>query len=111
MVTELNSYEIHLHQPLKTNQIMKMYKMMAQNNCDVYLYQNSLIADGGHLTKLLSFFLFVDLDEPILMIIDGENVDCTYNDVQKLCKDNIHTITCRRKYDESMIQESSSIIV
>lgn len=110
-MTELNSYEIRLHRPLKTTQIMKFYKTISKSDCDVYLHQNSLIADGGHLSKLLSFFLFIDLDEPILLIIDGKSVECTYDDVQELWKDSIENTYCRKRYNETAINSSSSIIV
>jgi hypothetical protein len=111
VVPELNSYEIRLHQPLKTNQIMKMYKCISKHGCDIYLHQNHLIADGGHLPKLLSFFLFVNFNEPILMIIDGENVGAAYDEIQNCWKENLVSTNCRRKYTESMINSNTSIMV
>ncbi|ARI77691.1 hypothetical protein [Halobacillus mangrovi] len=110
-VAELNSYEILLHQPLKTNQIMKMYKCISKHGCDIYLHQDHLIADGGHLPKLLSFFLFVDLREPILMIVDGDNVGAAFEEIHNCWEENIISTTCRRKYSGSMVNSSTSILV
>lgn len=55
-MSQLSSYHLHLNRPLSTDQIINIYKHSTENNRNIYLHQNHLIADAGHLTKLLSFF-------------------------------------------------------
>lgn len=108
---ELSSYQITLKRPLKTNQVMKLYKTITKNGCDLYLHQKHLIADGGHLPKLLSFFLFMDLDHSFVMIIDGENVDQVYDEIEGICLENIAESNCRRRYSGSSTENDISISV
>ncbi|MYL70725.1 hypothetical protein GLW00_07680 [Halobacillus litoralis] len=110
-MSELSSYQITLNRPLKTNQIMKVYKTISKTGCDLYLHQNQLIADAGHLPKLLSFFLFMDKDESFVMIIDGECVDDVYDQIEGEWQDHIAESTCRRKYDDAMVENETSILV
>ncbi|CDQ19972.1 hypothetical protein [Halobacillus karajensis] len=110
-MNELSSYQITLKRPLKTIQIMKMYKIITKNGCDLYLLQNQLIADAGHLPKLLSFFLFMDVDDPFLMIIDGKCVDKVYQKIEAEWKEHIVESSCRRKYSKSVVESEISISV
>lgn len=110
-MNELSSYQITLKRPLKTNQIMKLYKTIAKNRCDLYLHQSHLIADAGHLPKLLSFFLFMDLDNSFVMIIDGECVDQAYDEVDAIWQENIAESNCRRRFSENMMKNETSISV
>lgn len=81
---EISSYYIHLkEQPLSMKEIMNIYRFVEQSTYDVYLYQDDLIADTSILPKLLSFFLYYQRNEPILMIIDGENVEYAYQRIMK----------------------------
>ncbi|QAS51237.1 hypothetical protein [Halobacillus litoralis] len=108
---ELSSYQVQLQKPLKTNQIMKLYKSVTKNNCDLYLNQKHLIADAGHLPKLLSFFLFMDIDTPFVIIIDGEHVDDVYDEIEAEWMDSIVESSCRRKYCDSLVNSDTSISV
>ncbi|MFQ3546050.1 hypothetical protein Q7A53_18365 [Halobacillus rhizosphaerae] len=108
---ELSSYHVYFHQPLTTNQIVNIHKLSTKNKQSVYLHQNHLIADAGHLTKLLSFFLFVNVDEPVLLIIDGENVEDVYEELQSLCTDNISEVNRRTRYSEQIMNSRTSITV
>ncbi|MGP4075006.1 hypothetical protein [Halobacillus sp. K22] len=108
---ELSSYQLHLHQPLQTNQVMKLYKLVSRSNQNVYLHQNHLIADGGHLPKLMSFFLLMDIKEPLVMIIDGEEVEKTFQEIENSWQENISEASCRRKYTDSIINSNTSIFV
>ncbi|MGP4068323.1 MULTISPECIES: hypothetical protein [Halobacillus] len=108
---ELSSYQLHLHQPLQTNQVMKLYKLVSKSNQNVYVHQNHLIADSGHLPKLMSFFLLMDINEPLVMIIDGEEVEQTFQEIESSWKDNIAEANCRRRYTDSIINSNSSIFV
>ncbi|GEN52496.1 hypothetical protein [Halobacillus faecis] len=110
-MNQLSSYQITLNRPLKTNQIMKVYKTISKNGCDLYLHQNQLIADAGHLPKLLSFFLFMNKEESFVMIIDGECVDDVYDEIKGEWQDHIAESTCRRKYNEDMVENETSILV
>lgn len=110
-MNELSSYQITLKSPLKTNQVMKLYKTISKNGCDLYLHQNHLIADAGHLPKLLSFFLFMDLDYSFVMIIDGKYVDHVYDEIEAIAQENIAESACRRRYSENVIENDISISV
>ncbi|WP_246363640.1 hypothetical protein [Halobacillus locisalis] len=111
ILKELYSYQIQFHQPLTTKQVMKMHKLISANNHQMYLHQGQLIADAGHLPKLMSFFLFMDMDQPIILIIDGENVEVSYNELEKCWEEHIANTSCRKKYTESMMNANTSIIV
>ncbi|SFG28197.1 hypothetical protein SAMN05216353_1327 [Halobacillus alkaliphilus] len=108
---ELSSYQLHLHQPLQTNQVMKLYKLVSKSNQNIYLHQNHLIADGGHLPKLMSFFLLMDIEEPLVMIIDGEEVEETFQEIEDSWQENIAEANRRTKYPDSIINSNISIFV
>ncbi|MFG6149118.1 hypothetical protein [Halobacillus sp. B23F22_1] len=108
---QLSSYHIYFNQPLSTNQLVNIYKYSTKNNRNIYLHQNHLIADAAHLTKLLSFFLFVDIDQPALMIIDGENIEEVYEMIQKECSGCIADINIRSQYNEADMNSETSISV
>lgn len=111
ILKELYSYQIQFHQPLKTNQIMKLHKLISSNNHQMYLHQGQSIADAGHLPKLLSFFLFMNLDQPIILIIDGENAEEAFNEIEESWKEQVEQTRCRKRYTESMIDGQTSILV
>ncbi|WP_254854065.1 hypothetical protein [Halobacillus salinus] len=108
---ELYSYQIEFHQPLTTNQILKLHKLIGSNNLQMYLHQRQSIADAGHLPKLLSFFLLMDLDQPVILIIDGENVETVFAEVEESWKDRVEQTRCRKRYTESMMSDQTSIVV
>ncbi|UOQ43252.1 hypothetical protein MUN89_15110 [Halobacillus salinarum] len=108
---ELSSYHVTFHQPLTTQQIISLYKLSSKNNFNIYLHQDHLIADAGHLTKLLSFFLFVKIDQPVLLIIDGEDIESAYKQLQSQCGDCIDHITRRTKYTGQIMNTQTSITV
>ncbi|WP_226578129.1 hypothetical protein [Halobacillus litoralis] len=110
-MNELSSYQIHLNRPLKTNQIMKLHKLIKKNGCDLYLHQDHLIADAGHLPKLLSFFLFLNMDHPFTLIIDGKCVEDVYEEIEDMLTEHIQKSSCRRKYSPSMVENETSISV
>ncbi|MCA0969492.1 hypothetical protein LCM20_02660 [Halobacillus litoralis] len=108
---ELYSYQIQFHQPLSTNQIMKLHKLISKNTHQLYLHQGHLIADAGHLPKLLSFFLFMNLDRPIILIIDGENVEAAFQELEQCWMNRVEKSICRKRYTESMMNDNTSIVV
>ncbi|MCP3026323.1 hypothetical protein [Halobacillus sp. A5] len=110
-MSRLSSYHIKFNQPLSTNQIVNIYNQSTKTNRTIYLHQNHLIADAAHLSKLLSFFLFVDIDQPAIMIIDGENIDEVYETFQAECRGCISDISIRSQYNESMMNSETSISV
>lgn len=111
-MSELSSYQIELNRPLKTNQIMELYKMMSnKEESDLYLHQDHLIADAGHLPKLLSFFLFMDMDQSFVMIIDGVCVDDVYEEIKGDWVGHISESICRRRYSDAMTKNETSIVI
>lgn len=110
-VNELSSYQIQLNRPLKTNEIMKVHHTVNQHGCDLYFHQNQLIADAGHLPKMLSFFLFMNIDDPFVLIIDGRCVEDVYEEITAFLDDTIVNSVCRRKYSSSMVMDETSIPV
>ncbi|WP_173916660.1 hypothetical protein [Halobacillus sp. Marseille-Q1614] len=110
-MTQLSSFHITFKQPLSTTQILKINKQSSKSDHQIYLHQNHLIADASHLTKLLSFFLFVNTEEPILMIIDGKNVEEMLQSIQDDCGDCIVEVSERSSYNEGQISRNTSISV
>ncbi|WP_163530196.1 hypothetical protein [Halobacillus ihumii] len=110
-MSHLSSYHVHLKNPIKTNQIMNIYKHSTKDKTNIYFHQHNLIADAGHLPKLLSFFLLMDVDEPVLMIIDGENAAGTYEVILNEFNEAIDNISCRTQYDPAQIYQCASITV
>ena len=109
-MNELTSYKIHLNQQLTTNEILNIHHYVANNECDVYLHQNHLIADAGNVTKLLSFFLLADTQSPIKMIIDGECVDHHYDQLSVLWEQRIEKCDLQTKYDHSITNNISIVV-
>ncbi|UOQ92985.1 hypothetical protein MUO14_21710 [Halobacillus shinanisalinarum] len=110
-MSRLSSYDIYFNRTLNTSQIMNLYKQATKHDYTIYLRQNSYIADGGHLPKLLSFFLLVDIDNPVLLIIDGEDVNKAIETVQEECQESVDKISCRTNYTFSQINHCASITV
>lgn len=108
---ELYSYQIEFNKPLKTNQIMKLYKLLNKDDTDMYLHQNHLIADARHLPKLLSFFLLMEINQPLILIIDGQNAGKTYEEVTSYWEGHIESTACRKKYTGAVIKNNPSISV
>ncbi|MCP3030610.1 hypothetical protein LF817_04585 [Halobacillus sp. A1] len=110
-MSQLSSYQIRFNQPLSTTQIVNIYKYSSNNERNIYLHQDHLIADAGHLTKLLSFFLFVNTDQPAVMIIDGENIEEVYHTIHNELEGCIDDISIRSKYSEAQVNSQTSIFV
>ncbi|MFD2925303.1 hypothetical protein [Halobacillus naozhouensis] len=110
-MVHLSSYQVHLKNPIKTNQIMNIYKHSTKDNTNIYFHQHNLIADAGHLPKLLSFFLLMDIDEPLLLIIDGDNATGTYEVILNEFQGAIEDISCRAQYIPAQMYQCASITV
>ncbi|MGV2619821.1 UNVERIFIED_CONTAM: hypothetical protein N8J90_01485 [Halobacillus marinus] len=110
-MSELSSYQVQLRQPLETNQIVKLYKLISRGGCDLYLHQNQLITDAKHLPKLLSFFLCMKMEEPLVLIIGGERCAEIYTDIENLWAANGAVSTPRQQYSEAALKNVSSVFV
>ncbi|RWZ60923.1 hypothetical protein EQV77_05805 [Halobacillus fulvus] len=110
-VKELCSYQVHFSKPLKTNQIMKLYKLAGKTQHHMYIHQGKLIADTGHLPKLLSFSLLMDMDTPVVFIIDGEDVEKVFEEIKGSLSDYIDHTICRRKYNDAMMVNETSVTI
>ncbi|MFC7061403.1 hypothetical protein [Halobacillus seohaensis] len=110
-MNQLSSYQVRFNQPLSTDQIVNIYKYSKKDDRHIYLHQDQLIADAGHFTKLLSFFLFVDTDQPTLMIIDGKDIEEVFETIHTEWKDCVSEISIRSKFSEAQINNQTSISV
>ncbi|GAB3068438.1 hypothetical protein [Virgibacillus ainsalahensis] len=80
---EISSYKIDLND-ITIEEIIALYQYTFKSNLNVYFYCENVIADAGNLPKLLSFFFITAKRNPIVMIIDGENVQEGYNNIASL---------------------------
>ncbi|KGP72208.1 hypothetical protein [Pontibacillus yanchengensis] len=98
-MTQISSYQVHFNQRISMEEIMNIYRFVSKGTYDVYLYQDDLIADVSNLPKLLSFFLYYQKKSPILMIIDGENVEYAYEKIIKVCEKPLEKCEVRSNHE------------
>ncbi|MFC0522185.1 hypothetical protein ACFFGV_01095 [Pontibacillus salicampi] len=83
------SYDLQLHQRISIKEVMNIYRFIIHSSYEVYFYQNQRMVEGHQLPHLISFFFHYKQDLPILMIINGENVEYAYQKIQSFCDKQI----------------------
>lgn len=101
---QLTSYQVQFKKQIDMEEVMNIHHFIVDSSYDLYLYQDHLIADVRNLPKLLSFFFYYNTDRPLVMIIDGKDVQYAYQEIMNICKEPIENCVVRRFHEANRDQ-------
>lgn len=105
---EITSYQLDLSKQLDTKEVTDLYRYVSSNEFDVYLYQGGHIADAGNFPKLVSFFLLSNIDEPLVIIIDGEKTEKAFHHIKLLLNHHVKRSIFRKRHK---VTEHNSVVI